>query len=106
MYLVNKQGKEENHALLIENKVYTRLHGGQLTRYKNSFEKVHEGNGFELHYVYITCHESVPESDKALCKENGFKSYAIEELQDLVLKDEKPRLTGNSIFDEFWFISW
>ena len=103
--LENKSSIEEKHALLMENKVYTRLHGNQLERYKTIFEEDYEGKEFKLHYVYFTCAEDFGE-DEAICRKSGFQAYTMDDVYNKISENEELELTGNALFDEFWLSSW
>jgi len=103
--LENKSGEEEKYALLMENKVYTRLHGNQLERYKEIFEAEYHDSKFNLRYVYFTCHDDFGD-DKVSCNENGFQAYTMDDVYNKASEYEEFELTGNALFDEFWLSSW
>ena len=103
--LENKSNEKERYALLMENKVYTRLHGNQLERYKERFEEHYKNSGFKQHYVYFTCDNNFGEDGK-YCNEKGFRAYTMNEVYNKALRSENVELTGNALFDEFWLSCW
>ena len=103
--LENKSNEKEKYALLMENKVYTRLHNNQLERYQKIFEEEYNGGDFRLRYVYFTCHENLGE-DELRCRENGFQAYTMDDVSYKASENEEFKLTGNALFDEFWLSNW
>ena len=103
--LENKSGEEEKYALLMEDKVYARLHGNQLERYKDIFEKEYQDTGFKQRYIYFTCNDNFGD-DEASCDENGFRAYTMDNVFDKVSEYEELEPTGNALFDEFWLSCW
>ena len=67
-------GKEEFHAVLIENKAYTPTHHNQLARYKAIFDQVCEEYmpNTKRHYILITALDEMPAMLANECKENGY----------------------------------
>ena len=106
--LVDKENKESKHALLIEDKAYSKLHGDQLNRYHKIFEDEYENSNFiNRHYVYFTIAEKTPFEDKNLCEEANYKAFTMDEIRELIWPTEKElKLTGNDVFDEFWIKNW
>ena len=102
--------KKESHAILIEDKYYTRVHDNQLVRYKQIFEEYYQdteaypqGN---RHYVLITCFYSdnihyAPLAKAA--KENKFKIY---NLYDIVDNSLGYRESESDIFNELFLREW
>ncbi|NVN95257.1 MAG: PD-(D/E)XK nuclease family protein [Bacteroidetes bacterium] len=107
---IDKNENLSKHALLIEDKAYSSIHGDQLNRYKNIFEEHYKGTEFEenLHYVYFTIKERDRIfDDEILCKEAGYIAYTMEEIREYLWPGNvviPP--TGNEIFDEFWIKNW
>lgn len=90
------------HALIIENKYYTKLKVGQLERYRKSVEQYYYSRP-EFHgnvkHLFITCLEEIYEVDKKLCQSFGFSYLPAGNLKAIIGKEP----TGNDLFDEFWF---
>ena len=103
--LENKSGKIEKHALLMENKAYTRLHNNQLERYREIFDGHYNCSEFKQRYVYFTCHDNLGE-DEVLCRENDFRAYTMDDVFNKASENEEFELTGNALFDEFWLSCW
>ena len=103
-------GREEHHAILIEDKYYTGVHDDQLARYKRIFEEHYKDKEKyprrNLHYVLITCLYSdniyyAPLAQAA--KENGFKIYHLYDIVDNSLGYKE---TESDIFNELFLREW
>ena len=108
--LINNNGIEVNHALLIEDKAYSKIHGNQLNNYKVTFEEEYhdrkDGN-WVRRYVYFTIHDNVPIEDQKLCDEEGYRAFTMNEIRGCFWPTEDDlRLIGNDFFDEFWVKNW
>ena len=106
--LIDKNNEESKHALLIENKAYSKLHHDQLKRYYETFEEEYKDTNFDRHYVYFTIRdEGVPIVDKLQCVEAKYHAFTMEEIRDSIWPTPADlKLTGNDIFDEFWVKNW
>lgn len=93
-----------SYAFIIENKLYTKNHHGQLDRYKESalnfYTNHKEKSHFRILYRFITCHEEVSPEDKEACEKAEFKHLTFQDLRDSLNSDSR---TGDGLFDEFWF---
>jgi hypothetical protein len=103
-------GREEHHAILIEDKYYTGVHDDQLARYKRIFEEHYQEKEKyprrNLHYVLITCLYSdniyyAPLAQAA--QENGFEIY---QLYDIVDNSLGYKETESDIFNELFLREW
>ena len=98
-----RDGKEELHAILIEDKAYTSTHDDQLARYKVIFDQecdeyIPEAN---RHYVLITALDEKPEKLESECNENGYKAICLGDLNHVEQPD-----TESDLFNEFWLRYW
>ena len=102
--VVECDGFEEKHIVVIEDKAYTMIHDDQLNRYKDTVSSWYTGKDLEnTHYWVITFFsegEDGYSAMKSMCKAAnwGLLSY------DDVLNDNSP--TGSELFDEFWINEW
>jgi len=103
-------GREEHHAILIEDKYYTGVHDDQLKRYRQIFEEYYQDKKDypkdNRHYVLITCLYSdniyyAPLAQAA--KENGFEIY---QLYDIVDNSLGYKETESDIFNELFLREW
>lgn len=97
-------GQTQEHALLVENKVYTQTRPGQLPGYKQAFDAEY-ACGIEAphrHYVLITCHSAPQPQTVAHCREAGFRYLPIEDLQPVAPEQD----TESDLFNEFWLRNW
>ena len=108
--IIDNNGIEEKHAILIENKYYTRLRENQLVRYKNAFlDNYKETDEWNKHYILISCldsHEEVEEVYGEDLKSAGFTAFSFDQLinPECWLDDKKKYMpTESDIFNEFWF---
>jgi hypothetical protein len=108
--LVRKDSKQvEKYALLLEDKVYSQLHGNQPESYKKVFEENYASTDFEHHlvYVYLTLQDNVPAEDQRKCDACDFRTYNLEGFTTRAIgKIEEAELTGNPLFDGFWIDNW
>lgn len=110
-------GKEERHAILIENKYYSPLHlsrdcdgeyRSQLEVYKKKFEAYYaEKANCHLHFAVITCMERSDGMFEATYDEKeieqlGFKLYSFDDMLDETMSID----SESDIFNEFWLRSW
>lgn len=98
-----RDGKEELHAILIEDKAYTATHDNQLARYKAIFDQECDEYIPEAkrHYVLTTALDEIPEKLKNECKENGYEAICLGDLNHVELPD-----TESDLFNEFWLRYW
>lgn len=120
-YKGNDKKEDKHYAIIIEDKVYSKSHSNQLSNYMGLMEKYYKNLyhdkeqekdiSYETRYIYMTCHDSVPEEDvkkcKEACVESGDKCYkywTLGGIQSYFGKflDDVP-YTGHELFDEFWF---
>ena len=113
--VIEKEGKEEKHAILIENKYYSGLHEtrdkdkiyrNQLEVYKRRFNEYYDKNPefYVKHYVLITCIEKDNPKFKIydIARTFGFSIFTFYELLGEKRKYEE---SESDIFNEFW-ICW
>lgn len=102
--LRHHDGREECHALLVENKVWTSTHDSQLQRYKQTFAEAYSGSGYadHMHMAVVTCFDKPPAGMIADCQANGFRCIRIEDLQPVTPEED----TESDIFNEFWLRNW
>lgn len=100
---IARNGKEEFHAVLIENKAYTPTHHNQLARYKTIFDQVCEEHmpDAKRHYILITALDEMPAMLKNECEENDYDSFCLGDLNDYEQKDSE-----SDLFNEFWLRYW
>ena len=96
-------GKEEFHAVLIENKAYTQTHHNQLARYKVIFDQVCKEYmpDAKRHYILITALDEMPDMLTNECKENGYTPFCLGDLNDYEQQDSE-----SDLFNEFWLRYW
>lgn len=114
------EGCEEVHAILIEDKTYSRLNN-PLDKYKKKFEEFVDNYSNEKrvsvkkHYVVLTMFENKESPQKiANMKQKaepfGFKVITCDEMVNAMTEQECKDclipLTGNYFFDSFWGYSW
>lgn len=117
---VMHEGREEVHAILIEDKTYSKI-DNPLDQYKNKFEEFvnnysnEKGVSVQKHYVVLTMFENeVSQSKIAKMKQKaepvGFKVITCDEMVYAMTgqecKDCLIPLTGNYLFDSFWGYHW
>ncbi|MCH5246353.1 MAG: PD-(D/E)XK nuclease family protein [Muribaculaceae bacterium] len=98
-----RNGKEEKHVIVIEDKYYTAPHDNQLIRYREAVDDYYDDK-WEKHYVLLT---AVYRSDQQFdinysgVEAEGYKLYCIKEL----VKDiTEP--TESDIFNQLWLADW
>ena len=97
---------DSKHAILIENKYYTKLHDNQHVEYKNVFDKEYEG--WLKTYRIITCYDDPAKVEELYgedIKGTPFKAYSFYEMLSPDLWDGEKGLCVESesdIFNEFW----
>lgn len=97
------QNDPNKYALIIENKLYALLEEHQLPDYKEKALQYYLDKNFELKLIFLRCADEFREKDKLLCIENDFIPYLLLDIKKEALIDG---LTGNDLFDEFWFYWW
>lgn len=113
--ILDNDGKEENHAILIENKYYTMLHDtrckdgkyrNQLEVYRERFDGYYQEKKMEWqrHYALITCvdRENPNFSSYKIAENFGFDIFCFYDL----LGNQKSGDTESDIFNEFWLRDW
>ena len=100
-------GVHKKYVIAIEDKYYTRISNGQLARCRQIVEEEFSQPESELIFAVVFCDDEIirkepVELDK--CRKDGFKLLSICDIQQLAgFNDEGCELTGNHLFDEFWF---
>ena len=100
----------KHHVIVVENKAYTGIHDGQLSRYAETIEDYYKDKDVQMHYWVITFFDSSTKNYEAIadqCKEakGHWKCTAFEDLIDLT-EEERQKGTYNQIIDEFWIKNW
>jgi hypothetical protein len=96
-------GETKFYILNIENKWYSSIREGQLEKSKKHIEDHYNDSKYNLKNLIIFCdYEKLNQETKIFCKEIGYKIIVIKDLWELSeMKSEN--LTGNYLFDEYWF---
>jgi len=100
----------KHHVIVVENKAYTGIHDGQLSRYAETIEDYYKDKDVQMHYWVITFFDSSTKNYEAIanqCKEakGHWKCTSFEDLIDLT-EEERQKGTYNQIIDEFWIKNW
>lgn len=100
----------KHHVIVVENKAYTGIHDGQLSRYAETIEDYYKDKDVQMHYWVITFFDSSTKNYEAIanqCKEakGHWKCISFEDLIDLT-EEERQKGTYNQIIDEFWIKNW
>ncbi|MCF2874038.1 MULTISPECIES: PD-(D/E)XK nuclease family protein [unclassified Tenacibaculum] len=96
-------GNKEFFILNIENKWYSSIREGQLEKYKKDIEEKYKNSDYKLINLIVFCdYEKLNYKIKEDCKKLGYKIIVIEDLFEIA-EMKKNRLTGNYLFDEYWF---
>lgn len=94
----------DKYAIIIENKLYALLESHQLFTYKRVGEKYYrEHKDYKVRYIFLRGADEFRDGDETQCKEHGFRPILLWNLKSSMQADE---LTGNDLFDEFWFHWW
>lgn len=99
---INRNGAIEQHAILIEDKFYSKLRPNQLENYKKRFESHYAAQTDEWyrHYVLVTC---IARNDKKFeeyygkAPSLGFMLYNLNEIFG-----SNHKACESDIFNEFW----
>ena len=95
----------EEHIIVIENKIYTKISKEQLDKNSNRFYSHHVDFPIErTHFWLISCKEDSWEKQKQACAD-AKSNWRLLWFYDVIgSKPDKP--IGNDIFDEFWVNEW
>lgn len=105
--IMEKEGKNEYHSILIENKVYTNMKPKQRDNYPVIFKEYYqdktEKKDYIPHFVLLTCIESDYEliKTKSFCEGTEWKVMSI---YDIILDLDIE--TESELFNEFWIYNW
>lgn len=107
--IILKKDAEEKHAILIENKYYSKLHDNQLKRYKDCFIK-HYGSdkSWVKHYNLLSCLDTQEEVNKIYGEDIQGTEFVAHAFYDLLDPDCWQKEKGefkeseSDIFNEFW----
>jgi hypothetical protein len=109
--IINNNDSEEKHAILIENKYYSKLHDNQLVKYNEAFLcHYKETEEWTKHYKLLSCLDTREDVDRVFGEElkgTDFSAYSFYELLDPTFwQKEKGEyiLTESDIFNEFWLL--
>jgi hypothetical protein len=98
--------EDVSYAIIFENKLYTKIHNEQLTRYRKSAEKFYlnhkEKSNYKIIYRFLSALEDIPPEDISACEDKNanFKPLTFQDLREAINSNDR---TGESLFDEFWF---
>lgn len=100
------EGDDQLHAIIFENKMYSSLHDNQLQRYKQVVETNYKNKPCHCHYIFLTVRPKISSYEQVQCDEAGFKAFRLDDIVNVVWDGQNlanQKLTGNDLFDEFWF---
>ena len=104
---VKNDGVEKKYVLNIENKRYTKTTESQLKAAKTFVENQYAPKGYEIRNLVIFCddtHIGKDSNEREKCTQLGYFCTHIGELKEVSGIDDSPKtLTGNYLFDEYWF---
>lgn len=106
---VRIEGDDQLHAIIFENKMYSSLHDNQLQRYKEVVEANYKNKPCPCQYVFLTVKSEISSYEQAECDKACFKAFKLDDIVNVVWNGKNPadqKLTGNDLFDEFWFRWW
>ncbi|MDR0734070.1 MAG: PD-(D/E)XK nuclease family protein [Dysgonamonadaceae bacterium] len=99
----------KKYVLCIELQNYSHTNENQLKSCKPAFDGYYENKDFQGKFVLLGVWKgAVPEIDKSLCKQYGFRALTFQDILDEVfLKNEGTfESSDNQLFDEFWTGRW
>ncbi|SMC53826.1 PD-(D/E)XK nuclease family protein [Cellulophaga tyrosinoxydans] len=90
----------EAFAIIIENKMYSKIHSNQLQRYKEIAQEhyANDPNRIIL-YILLRPDYTLDRQDASHLINTDFHAMNLEQLAD----NAGDKKTGNDLFDEFWF---
>lgn len=106
---VRIEGDDQLHAIIFENKMCSPLHDNQLQRYKQIVEDNYKNKPCDCHYVFCVANREIDNIEQKKCDEAGFNALRLYDIANVVWNGKNPadqKLTGNDLFDEFWFRWW
>ena len=108
--ILEENGVCEQHDVLIEDKVYSKLRDKQLSDIRSAFDKYLDEEQIitERHYILLTCMESYDANINQYSKasDDGFTLIPWDELMVAMFAGRKPMYSESEIFNEFWVKSW
>lgn len=98
-------GNHESHAILVEDKYYSNIHGNQLEKYKNKFDEYYNVNqlDYHRHYVVVTCVEREDPKFNNFYGCVGKYGYRIMDYYEF--RGDCVEETESDIYNEFW-LNW
>ncbi|AIZ40458.1 hypothetical protein M666_02025 [Cellulophaga baltica 18] len=91
---------DEDHVLIIEDKMYSKVQNDQLNRYHKFIEKYYLNQSKPIRkYVFLRPDYELEKQDEPLLKKSNFVYFNLEQLADCL----EEKRTGHDMFDEFWF---
>lgn len=92
----------KSFVLNIENKWYSALGNTQLEVYRQHVENEFSGKENKIINLFITCDDvrSNYEVEKETCRKHHYSFLTIADINRIAEMNE---LTGNALFDEYWF---
>ncbi|ADV48158.1 hypothetical protein Celal_0828 [Cellulophaga algicola DSM 14237] len=91
---------DQDYALIIENKMYSKIHSNQLGRYQKIAEEHYKNDPSRIIiYVLLRPDYELEKQDRPLVILTAFNAVNLEELADCL----EEKRTGHDLFDEFWF---
>ena len=108
--ILEENGVCEQHDVLIEDKVYSKLRDKQLSDIRSAFDKYLDEEQIitERHYILLTCMESYDANiiQYSKASDDGFTLIPWDELMVAMFAGRKPMYSESEIFNEFWVKSW
>lgn len=96
----NENEEIKNFVLNIENKWNSNVCKLELEKYSNVLSDVYNNSNVEIISTVLFPDSLKLEENREACKINGYKMKTFKDLK--VLFNDEP-MTGNDLFDEFWF---
>lgn len=113
--MIRKNGSEERHLVVLEDKAYTMIHDDQLNRYAETvcayYTGVHRPK-YNIHYWVITFHDRDENNKcwKMLKSECEKAEWGLLSFYDVIgwSKDREDdfKELGSDLFEEFWLKEW
>lgn len=102
---LNQNDCQKKHAILIEDKYYSRIHKNQLDNYKIKFDEYYNryNPDYLRHYVLVTCIERDDPKFKEYYPPEEAAKYRI--LDYYELRGDCTEETESDIYNEFW-LNW
>ena len=97
---VELYNSDKKYILVFENKVFSSLKDHQLDKYKEIIINDYNEKDYDIIYIFFRANDKYFENDIEYCKKSNFLPVLITDLQN---KNNNLEITGNDLFDTFWF---